>query len=88
MPKLAVKEVADVCEVDFVDERKVKRVQQVMKTTEAVGTLAETFKLLGDPTGSELPSLFLAKNCVSATSPISSAFRSQRCRTPCARSGK
>ena len=50
MQKLARQNSADACEVDFVDERKVKRVQKVMKTAEAVGTLAETFKLLGDPT--------------------------------------
>ena len=41
---------ADVCEVDFVDERKVKRVQKVMKAADTVAALAETFKLLGDPT--------------------------------------
>jgi ArsR family transcriptional regulator, lead/cadmium/zinc/bismuth-responsive transcriptional repressor len=42
--------VADSCEIEFVDERKVKRVQQAMKSPEAVTELAETFKLLGDPT--------------------------------------
>lgn len=42
--------VADSCEIDFVDERKVKRVQRAMKSAEAVSTLAEVFKLLGDPT--------------------------------------
>ena len=41
---------ADTCEVDFVDERKVRRVQRAMKSVEAVSGLAETFKLLGDPT--------------------------------------
>lgn len=41
---------ADVCEVDFVDERKVKRVQKVMKAADTVAALAETFRLLGDPT--------------------------------------
>lgn len=41
---------ADVCEIEFVDERKVKRVQRAMKSAEAVHALAETFKLLGDPT--------------------------------------
>lgn len=40
----------DVCEVEFVDERKVKRVQKAMKPDETVRALAETFKLLGDPT--------------------------------------
>src|SRR5262245_36281112 len=36
--------------IKFVDERKVKRVQRAMKQDQAVTTLAETFKLLGDPT--------------------------------------
>ena len=42
--------VDDACEIEFVDEEKVKRVQRAMKTEAAVGALAETFKLLGDPT--------------------------------------
>lgn len=50
MQKLIRRKSADVCEVDFVDERKVKRVQKVMKTEETVTALAETFRLLGDPT--------------------------------------
>jgi len=44
------KSIADACEIKFVDERKVKRVQRAMKQDRAVTTLAETFKLLGDPT--------------------------------------
>lgn len=50
MAKPARQALADTCEVDFVDERKVKRVQKAMKSTAAVGALAETFRLLGDPT--------------------------------------
>ena len=50
MAKPARQAVADICEVDFVDGRKVRRVQKAMKSVEAVGALAETFKLLGDPT--------------------------------------
>ena len=50
MQRPARRNSADVCEVDFVDERKVKRVQQVMKAADTVAALAETFKLLGDPT--------------------------------------
>ncbi len=50
MPKRATQTVADACEIDYVDERKVKRVRRVMKSPEAVAALAETFKLLGDPT--------------------------------------
>jgi ArsR family transcriptional regulator, lead/cadmium/zinc/bismuth-responsive transcriptional repressor len=46
----AKKSIADACEIEFVDERKVKRVQRAMKSDEAVRALAETFKLLGDPT--------------------------------------
>lgn len=50
MPKRATARAADACEVEFVDERKVKRVRRMMKSQEAVAALAETFKLLGDPT--------------------------------------
>ena len=38
------------CEIEFVDERKVKRVQKAMKRAEAIALLAETFKILGDAT--------------------------------------
>lgn len=40
----------DTCEIDFVDAEKVRSVQREMKTKEAVTLLADTFKLLGDPT--------------------------------------
>ena len=50
MAKPARQIIPDTCEVDFVDARKVKRVQRAMKSPEAVSALAETFKLLGDPT--------------------------------------
>jgi len=42
--------VVDACEIEFVDERKVKKVRSAMKSPEAVALLAETFKVLGDPT--------------------------------------
>lgn len=42
--------VSDACEIEFIDERKVKSVRRAMKSDEAVGALAETFKILGDPT--------------------------------------
>lgn len=42
--------ITDTCEVEFIDERKVKRVQRVMKKPEVFSSLAETFKILGDPT--------------------------------------
>ena len=38
------------CEIEFVDERKVKRVERAMKSVEVIALLAETFKILGDPT--------------------------------------
>ena len=41
---------ADTCELDFVDQQRVKRVQRAMKPDDAVTLLAETFKILGDPT--------------------------------------
>jgi DNA-binding transcriptional ArsR family regulator len=45
-----IQPVADSCEIEFVDERKVKSVRRAMKSDDAVGMLAETFKILGDPT--------------------------------------
>lgn len=42
--------VSDSCEIEFVDEKRVKRVRSAMKSNEAVAALAETFKILGDPT--------------------------------------
>lgn len=44
------KAVNDICEVDFVDADKVANVREAMKPPEAVTLLADTFKLLGDPT--------------------------------------
>ena len=41
---------SDTCEIQFIDERKVKRVARAMKPPAAIGMLAETFKVLGDPT--------------------------------------
>ncbi len=41
---------SDICEVQCVDEPKVRRTRQTMKSPEVVSTLAETFKVLGDPT--------------------------------------
>ena len=40
----------DIGEGEFVNRRKVRRAQRAMKSDEAVTALAETFKLLGDPT--------------------------------------
>ncbi len=40
----------DACEIEFIDEARVKRVRKAMKSPDAVAALAETFKILGDPT--------------------------------------
>ena len=50
MATRAATKAADACEVEFVDERKVRRVRRAMKSDGAVSALADTFKLLGDPT--------------------------------------
>lgn len=42
--------VGDACEIQFVDEGKVENVRKAMKSVEAIGLLAETFRILGDPT--------------------------------------
>ena len=50
MSEKATQIVGDACEIQFVDEKKVKNVRRAMKTTEAGAALAETFKILGDQT--------------------------------------
>jgi len=40
----------DACEIEFIDEARVKQVRKAMKSPDAVAALAETFKILGDPT--------------------------------------
>jgi DNA-binding transcriptional ArsR family regulator len=50
MAARSIQPVSDACEIEFVDERKVKSVRRAMKSDDAVGALAETFKILGDPT--------------------------------------
>lgn len=50
MPARAASPVSDACEVEFVDEKKVRRARRAMKPPEAVSALAELFKVLGDPT--------------------------------------
>lgn len=50
MSKKATQAVQDACEIQFVDETKVKSVRQAMKSAATVFALAETFKILGDPT--------------------------------------
>ena len=43
-------DLSDLCEVRCLDEAKVRRTRQSMKRPAAVVALAETFKVLGDPT--------------------------------------
>lgn len=50
MAQRAIRPVSDACEIEFIDEIKVRRVRRAMKSAPAVGALAETFKILGDPT--------------------------------------
>ncbi|MGH7720329.1 MAG: ArsR/SmtB family transcription factor [Gemmatimonadaceae bacterium] len=40
----------DLCDVRCVDEPKMRRTRRAMKSHEAVATLAQTFRALGDPT--------------------------------------
>lgn len=44
----------DVCEVQFVDEARVAAVRALMKPEEIFLALAETFKVLGDPTRTKI----------------------------------
>lgn len=46
----ATQTVNDACEIQFVDEGKVENARRAMKSAEAISLLAETFKILGDPT--------------------------------------
>lgn len=50
MAQRALRTVSDKCEIEFVDEVKVRRVRRAMKPADSVTALAETFKILGDPT--------------------------------------
>lgn len=45
-----IETLSDTCDVDFVDSEKVLKVAEAMKPDAAVSLLAETFKVLGDPT--------------------------------------
>lgn len=50
MVQRALRTVSDKCEIQFIDEIKVRRVRRAMKPADSVTALAETFKILGDPT--------------------------------------
>lgn len=87
MPTRGTQQVADTCEFEYVDERKVMRVRKAMKSGEAIGLLAETFRLLGDPTRikivfalsrEELCVCDLAKLLGAAESTVSHSLRSLR----------
>ena len=49
MAERALQTVSEKCEIQFVDEIRVRRVRRAMKPAAAVTALAETFKILGDP---------------------------------------
>jgi|GEM_PF-3962396 len=40
----------EVCEVTYIDRRKVSSVRKKMKSEDAMQGIAETFRVLGDPT--------------------------------------
>jgi DNA-binding transcriptional ArsR family regulator len=46
----ATQAIGDSCEIQFVDEQKVENARSAMKSAETISLLAETFKILGDPT--------------------------------------
>ena len=50
MAPRAAKTGSEACEVEFVDEQRVRRAARAMKPPAAVAALAELFKVLGDPT--------------------------------------
>lgn len=50
MSEKATQTVGDACEIQFVDEGKVENARRAMKSAETISLLAETFKILGDPT--------------------------------------
>lgn len=40
---------SDVCEIQYIDESRIRKAERAMRDPEAVATLAETFRVLGDP---------------------------------------
>lgn len=46
----ATQTIGDSCEIQFVDEQKVENARRAMKSAETISLLADTFKILGDPT--------------------------------------
>ena len=50
MKEQAVGADSDVCEVQYVDDEKIRRVTNTLKPLAAISLLADTFRALGDPT--------------------------------------
>ena len=50
MKEQAVGADSDVCEVQYVDDEKIRRVTTTLKPLAAISLLADTFRALGDPT--------------------------------------
>lgn len=50
MSRRAVQPVTDSCEIEFVDEKRVRIAARALRSGEATQLLAETLKVLGDPT--------------------------------------
>ena len=50
MEAKATETINDSCEIEFVDAEKVESVRKAMRPADAVSLLADTFRLLGDPT--------------------------------------
>ncbi|MCX7641904.1 MAG: ArsR family transcriptional regulator, partial [Elusimicrobiales bacterium] len=44
----------EICEVNFIDEKKVLSVREKIKSDYIISRLAETFKVLGDPTRTKI----------------------------------
>ena len=77
----------DLCEVQCVDEHKVKRARQHMKPEPSIAALSETFRVLGDPTrlrivhalsGGELCVCDIANVLGAAQSTVSHSLRALR----------
>lgn len=50
MSEKATQTAGDACEIQFVDEKNVENARRAMKSAQSISLLAETFKILGDPT--------------------------------------
>lgn len=50
MKEHAAVSATDVCDIQYVDDKKVRRVTKTLKPLAAISLLADTFRALGDPT--------------------------------------